>query len=138
MPDTAVREHLVSQLREVLPHDRYADLEVLSADQMESMIAMIRCLQAADAERRSEPRRSVIRRVQVIPAGDIDSKPQFGFQEDTSAFGARVVVAKPIEEGTRVRLIHARSTAEGVIRHCKYSGSSGWILGIAYDVSPKP
>ncbi len=131
------RNEILTKFRGILSADRHRELEALSDAFLAEMATLLRHTgEGSNHERRSEPRRAAISRVEVIASPENEAQiRQAGFQEDRSAKGASVVVSTPIAVGTRVQVARGlRNTLEGIVRNCR-RGNSGWILGIEYDQS---
>jgi hypothetical protein len=131
------RNEILTKFRSILSAGRHQELEALSDAFLGEMAALLpHTADGGNHDRRSEPRRAVISRVEVIASpGNEQPIRQEGFQEDRSSKGASVVVSSPIAVGTRVRVVRGlRNTQEGTVRNCR-RGNSGWILGIEYDHS---
>jgi hypothetical protein len=127
------REQLLERLQSLLPNKQQQELQALSDEQLQEFSEMLHGLTTDGAERRTETRRGMMCRVEILSA---DANKPFGtvrgLQEDQSASGARIIIARHIPVGTRVTVRRNGIENTGTVRQCSRD-KFGHAIGIRFD-----
>ena len=84
-------------------------------------------------ELRTEPRRTVMRRVDIELWGEGETRKRLSLlQEDESPGGIALSVTAPVTVGARVRIRRHDCERLGTVRNCRRDGRE-YVIGIQYD-----